>query len=255
MDLNFKTFGRGFPLIILHGMLGSLDNWQTLGKKLAEHFMVYLVDQRNHGRSPHAESHTYPEMAEDLRAFMEANWIHEAHLIGHSMGGKTAMQLALDHPELVEKLVVVDMAPRAYEPGHNLIFEGLCAIDVQEAASREEADDMLAEHIPQPSIRQFLLKNLRRNGKNGFRWKMNLEVIKREYPEILKAVTGKHPFPGPALFAYGEDSDYVVPDDAPDIRALFPKAELRGIPGAGHWVHAEAPHALLEALLDFLGEG
>ncbi len=251
MHLYHKTFGQGHPLIILHGLLGSSDNWQTLGKKLAEDYMVYLVDLRNHGRSPDMDTHSYPEMVEDLRAFLEENWIHEAHVLGHSMGGKVAMQLALTYPDLVDKLVVVDIAPRAYEPGHEIIFKALKAVDIDTLTSRGEAEEAMEPFIPQKGVRQFLLKSLKRTD-DGFAWKMNLKVLDRDYENIIQAVESKDPFPGPTLFVAGGKSDYLTESDEPMIRELFPKARIEVIPGAGHWVHAEAPGALLELLRNFL---
>jgi len=158
MELNYKSFGQGPPLLILHGLFGTLDNWQTLGKRWAENFTVFLVDQRNHGRSPHLPEHNYPVMAEDLKAFMEANWMYEAHIMGHSMGGKTAMQFALNYPDMVDKLIVVDIAPKPYVGGHEAIVEALNALPLAKIESRSQADAFLAERIADFGVRQFLLK-------------------------------------------------------------------------------------------------
>ncbi|MEZ4983868.1 MAG: alpha/beta fold hydrolase [Saprospiraceae bacterium] len=253
MQLNHKTFGQGEPLIILHGLFGTLDNWQTLAKQWAEHYTVVLVDQRNHGRSPHEDAHTYPLMAEDLRQFMENNWIYEAHILGHSMGGKTAMQFALQHPEMVNKLVVVDMAPKAYSGGHETILEALKALPLGEIADRSEADDFLKERISDFGVRQFLLKNLTRTKNGDYEWKMNLPVLIAHYEDILAnvAVTTEV-FGHPAHFIRGAKSDYVQDEDMADIRRWFPQATLATIPNAGHWVHAEQPTLLYEEVSRFL---
>ena len=253
MKLNYKEYGQGQPLIILHGLFGTLDNWVTLGKKLAKHFTVYLLDQRNHGRSPHTDEHNYPSMAEDIREFMEQHWMYDgAAVIGHSMGGKTAMQLALTYPELVKKLVVVDIAPKRYPGNHQPIFQALLNLQPENLTGREEAEEKLARYIPDTGVRQFLMKNLTRRPEGGFEFKMNLPVIYKHYEDILEAITADQPYEGPALFVRGGNSPYVKPEDEPAIRGLFPKAEIKTIPNAGHWVHAEQPTALLGELLRFL---
>ena len=157
MHLNFKEFGQGDPVIILHGLFGTLDNWQTIAKQLAENHTVYIVDQRNHGRSPHTDDHDYLCMAEDLRQFMEANWIFKAHIIGHSMGGKTAMQFAFDFPDMVDKLVVVDISPKAYPGSHHHIFDALLSLDLKNIDGRNDADIHLAQTIDDPGVRLFLI--------------------------------------------------------------------------------------------------
>lgn len=253
MQLNYKELGQGQPLIILHGLFGTLDNWVTLGKKLAENFLVYLVDQRNHGRSSHTDVHDYPSMAEDVREFMEQHWMYEgAYVLGHSMGGKTAMQLALTHPELVKKLVVVDIAPKRYAPNHETIFQALLNLHPETLAERSEAEERLARYIEDKGIRQFLMKNLTRRPEGGYEFKMNLPVIHGHYEDILDEIEADQPYEGPALFVKGGNSNYILPDDESAIKALFPKASLATIANAGHWVHAEQPKALLDTLLRFL---
>ena len=251
MELNYKVFGEGEPLIILHGLFGSLDNWQTLAKRWAESYTVYLIDQRNHGRSPHMDTHDYPSMADDLHTFMEQNWIHRAHILGHSMGGKTAMHFALDYPDMVEKLIVVDMTPKAYEHGHAQIFQALNRVNPQAIQDRKEAERQLAESISEQGVRQFLLKNLTREKTGGFRWKMNLPVISRDYENILVSIKHDDPFPHPALFIYGEHSGYLKEEDKPLILDQFPSAEFVGLP-TGHWVHAESPNALFQQVSNFI---
>ncbi|MEM9837490.1 MAG: alpha/beta fold hydrolase [Bacteroidota bacterium] len=251
MQLNFKTLGQGPPLVILHGLFGTLDNWQTLAKRWANDFTVYLVDQRNHGKSPHVATHNYPAMAEDLAAFLEQEWIHECYLLGHSMGGKTAMKFAMDYPDQVEKLVVVDMTPKKYPAGHNKIFAAMFSLDLANLSSRSEATEQLSAQLDDPGVVQFLLKNLSRIPGGGFRWKMNLDVLYRDYEEILKPIDGE-PFMGDSLFINGGKSDYVQASDLPLIQAYFSAAALVTVAEAGHWVHAEKPDQLYSIVSDFL---
>jgi pimeloyl-ACP methyl ester carboxylesterase len=253
IELNHKTFGEGNPVVILHGLFGTLDNWQTVGRQIAEQYMVYLLDQRNHGRSPHTEEITYPLMAEDLHHFLESQWMFKAHIIGHSMGGKTAMQFALQYPGMVDKLIVVDIAPKAYQGGHQAIFEALFALDPATVSDRKEAEAILSQHISERGVRQFLLKNLsRQKGNNGYQWKMNLPTIHQHYADILKAPEASTPFTGETLFIRGGQSDYIQDEDRAAILKWFPNARIETVEQAGHWVHAEAPEALLRLVLEFL---
>ncbi len=252
MELNYKEFGQGDPIIILHGMFGTLDNWQTIAKQLAETNTVYIIDQRNHGRSPHTDEMDYVLMAEDLKNFMEANWIYSAIIIGHSMGGKTAMQFALEYPDMVEKLIVVDIAPKAYEGGHALIFEALFSVDINALESRKEADVILQEKIPDFGVRQFLLKNLSRNKKGGYQWKMNLNAIYNAYSTILGNVSGDIPVDVPTLFIRGGKSDYILDTDEALLKEYFSDSTLSTVENAGHWVHAETPKELLNLVKNFV---
>lgn len=251
MELYHREYGQGEPLLILHGLFGFSDNWQTIAKALSEQFLVIALDLRNHGRSPHAPSHTYADMAEDLREFMQKNWIHSARIMGHSMGGKAAMQLALTHPDLVEKLVVVDIAPGRATDKHQAIYRTLLDIDLEKMTTRQDIEAAMAANIPDVGVRQFLLKNVTRHDDGAFAWKMNLPVLWRYFPNILGPVSGE-PYEGPTLFVAGGASNYIRPDDKPEIRRLFPQSRIETIPGAGHWVHAEKPAELLGLLRDFL---
>ena len=255
MELNYKTFGQGDPVVILHGLFGTLDNWQTIAKQLADTYSVFILDQRNHGRSPHADEHNYHALAEDLRQFMEAHWMYDgAHVIGHSMGGKTAMQFALEHPDLVKKLVVVDIAPKAYQGTHHEILEALLAMDLDNIADRSAADAFLAERISAEDVRLFLMKNLTRKVGGGFEFKMNLPVLWKHYSDILAAVDGE-PFEGETLFIRGGRSKHVtLPEDEVLVKKLFPNSNIQTVEGAGHWVHAEQPEALLGLVRAFLTE-
>ena len=251
MQLNYKSFGQGDPIIILHGLFGTLDNWQTIAKQLGEQHTVYIIDQRNHGRSPHLPEMNYQLMAEDLKEFMESNWIYKAHIVGHSMGGKTAMQFALEYPDMVDSLVVIDIAPKTYADGHSTIFKALLGMNLDKINSRREADALLHEDIKDFGVRQFLLKNLHRSKAGRYEWKMNLPVIHKHYPDILQATVSEETFTGCTLFIKGSESPYIQPEDEESIFKLFPNATIETVRNAGHWVHAEAPAALLAMLLNF----
>ena len=256
-QLNFKIYGSGDPLIILHGYLGSLDNWQTFAKALAEDYMVITVDQRNHGKSFHSDDFSLELMAEDLKALMESEWIHEAVIMGHSMGGKTAMTFAMMYPDIVEKLIVVDIAPKLYERGHDVILQALNEVSIDEVNSRDAVANVLSKYIDDAGVRLFLMKNLKRqsasSGSQGFEWKVNLPVLTEKYPAILEQIKGD-PYEEPTLFIRGEKSNYIEDADMDIITALFPQAELKTVVDAGHWVHAEQPKALLNLVRTFLSE-
>ncbi len=252
MKLNYKEFGQGDPIIILHGLFGTLDNWQTIAKQLAKDYWVFIIDQRNHGRSPHVDDLSYPHMAEDLKMFLDDLWIPKAHILGHSMGGKTAMQFAGDYPDMVDKLVVVDIAPGANKAGHGEIFDALLSIDLDKISTRKEADELLKKKIETYGVRQFLLKNLSRNKEGRYQWKMNLYAIHENYQNILAAIDVENSFDGDALFIKGGLSGYINDAEKDVINQVFPNAEINTIEKAGHWVHADAPNELLDMLKSFL---
>ncbi|MGK7391775.1 MAG: alpha/beta fold hydrolase [Candidatus Cyclobacteriaceae bacterium M2_1C_046] len=251
VELSYKVIGEGKPLIILHGLFGSLDNWMTFARNLAEHRKVYLVDQRNHGRSPHTDEFNYDVMAEDLRHFIEEHKLDRPDLIGHSMGGKTAMYLAVKYPEHFDRLIVIDIAPKAYPIHHDKIIEGLKALDLSKISSREEADAELEEYIPEPDVRMFLLKNLKRTGE-GFEWKLNLKAIEENLDRIGEGLQEKRYTDKPVLFIRGSTSNYIKDKDIITTVSLFPNAEIKTIEGAGHWIHAEKPDELLKMVAKFL---
>jgi pimeloyl-ACP methyl ester carboxylesterase len=251
MTLHVQEYGSGHPLIILHGLFGSLDNWHTLSKIFSESFRVFAIDQRNHGHSPHSDVFTYDALAEDLREFLDDRELKTAHVLGHSLGGKTAMQFALTFSDRVSKLVVVDMAPRAYPPVHDEIFDAMLPLDLSTYSSRQQVDEAMAKKIQDLPTRQFLMKNLGRDESGGFRWKVNLEAIRRNYDEITRAIESEGTFTKPTLFVRGERSGYVRDSDVPGIRKLFPQAEILGL-DTGHWIHAEAPQAFSRLVLEFL---
>ncbi len=257
MDLNYKSFGQGRPIIFLHGLFGMLDNWQTFGKKMADNdFLVYLIDQRDHGKSSFTEEFTYHLLANDLRTFMEENWLHNAIIVGHSMGGKTAMQFASEYPDMVDKLIVVDIAPKKYTGGHSEIFDALMSIDLDKADSRDEVSTHLYAKLPneEESTIQFLLKNLQRNKEGGYRWKMNVANLNNHYLNILDIPMLHNNIEVETLFVRGEDSDYINDDDWANIQEIFTNVSLHTVKSAGHWVHAQQPDELFETFLSFINK-
>ncbi len=252
MKLHYHVTGHGHPLVILHGLFGSGDNFYTLSKFFGEKFKVYAVDQRNHGRSPHSDVFNYKTMAEDLYNLLVHEGITSTHLLGHSMGGKTAMRFAFDYTEMVDKLIVVDIAPKEYLPQHDRIFDALFALNLDEYKTRAELDSALAERIQEYAVRQLLLKNVSRDDSGAFEWKIDVRSIHKNYDNVNAAIVSGRPFNKPALFMRGEKSGYILDQDLPGIQAMFPQARIVTIEGAGHWVHAEAPQKFAERVMEFL---
>ncbi len=247
----FTKTGEGPALVILHGLFGLGDNWRSLALRYAERFTVYAVDMRNHGRSPHADVHDYPSMAEDVREMLDSEGLETALIMGHSMGGKAAVQLACTRPERVKALVVSDIAPRAYANNHEDVLTALTETDLSVVTRRDEADAVLARRIPDAGIRAFLLKSLYRDG-DAFRWRFNLPVIVRDYARVAAAVPENGtPYFGPTLWVRGEKSPYVQDSDLENIRRWFPNFTLETVAGAGHWIHAEQPEAYFRLTWDF----
>ena len=253
MTLNFKKIGDApQTLIVLHGLFGSLDNWMTFAKHMSEYFSVFLLDARNHGQSFHDDEFTYECMAKDVKDFMEQQQIKEAIILGHSMGGKTAMQLAFNYPYFVKKLIVADIAPKAYPVHHGEIIKGLQSLDFSVIKIRGEADDKLAEAIPILAVRQFLLKNMYWKEKDQLAWRFNLDVIANKIENVGVEINAPFPFNEPTLFVRGERSNYVLDEDLADIKNKFPNMKLETISGSGHWVHAEKPKEFLAVIKSFL---
>ena len=253
MKLHFRKIGEGDPLIILHGLFGSSDNWQTMARKFAENnFAVYLIDQRNHGHSPHSEEFNFKEMSEDILELSQELIMGNINIIGHSMGGKTAMNLALDHPDKISKLIVVDIAPKEYADSNREISKALTEIKLNEISTRKEAEKKLEEKIADTATRQFLLKNLywKESGKLG--WRFNLKVINDHISKMSEGVQGENSFQKPTLFIRGENSNYILETDTPLIKKYFPNAQIKTAPSSGHWVHADNPEWLLKTCIDFL---
>jgi len=255
VNLYFEAVGQGPPLIILHGLLGSADNWRSMSRRLGAHYKVFAVDLRNHGRSPHSEIFDYDVMVADLREFVEQHALSRIMLLGHSLGGKVAMQFALDHSDRVDKLVIVDIAPKPYEPSQRAMLEALRSLDLPRYNSFGEADAALAEKIPDASLRQFLLKNLARDESGRLRWKIHLEAIERNYDKLLRGLAPKRTFDKPSLFIRGGRSNYIADDGARLIRRIFPQAEIVTLPQAGHWIHVDLPEEFFQTVVNFLRRG
>ena len=255
MHLFRQTYGQGPPLLILHGLFGASGNWTTLARNVyAEHFRTVAVDLRNHGRSPHDESFSYADMTRDILDTMADEGIPKAHVLGHSMGGKLAMHLALEHPDRVDRLIVADIGPQEYPRRHDALFDAMESLHPERYGSRREIDVALSRGIPSAPVRQFLMKNLEREGE-AYRWSINLPAIRHGYPGIIGSVDSWDTFDGNVLFVRGGKSDYLSEGDLPRIRALFPFADMVSLKNAGHWLHADQPNAFARITLDFLLQG
>lgn len=250
--LHHQTLGAGPPLVILHGLFGAGENWRTFAKSLADHYQLWLLDLRNHGNSPHASGMSYAELAEDVRAWLDAQALERPTVLGHSMGGKTAMALALTHPDRVRRLVVADIAPVPYrhQSEHRKLIEAMQALPVSEGLTRSDADRLLAEAVPEWTIRAFLLKNLVPEGST-WRWRLNLEALHAGLKDILE-----FPFSGiyprPTLFIGGARSHYLLPEYHAAIHERFTQNRMVLLKDAGHWLHAEQPDAFRETVQAFL---
>lgn len=244
--------GEGEPLIIMHGVFGMGDNWQSLGRKWAQDFEVHLLDMRNHGKSPHAEEFSYELMSEDLLEYMDDRQMDKAFIIGHSMGGKTAMLFSVLNPDRVSKLIIADIAPKPYKPHHQEILEALNSLKLDEIKSRTEAEDQFSNKIQDLGTRQFLLKSLYWKEKGLLEWRFNLKVIEREIMKVGDGLVANAIFNGPCLFLRGGNSWYIKDEDEDQILEHFPQASLETIEGAGHWLHAEKPIEFFEIANGFL---
>lgn len=239
------------PLFILHGLFGSSDNWQTLGKTFSEKFPVYLVDQRNHGHSGHTDEFDYDLMCADFKELIDDLGLKKINLLGHSMGGKTAILFAEKHAELLNKLIVADISYKAYPPHHDQILKGLNALDLSILKTRGAADEALADYIPEISVRQFLLKNLYWVEKGQLGWRINIPVLTREIGRIVGGIPLEQ-IQVDTLFIRGGKSNYILPSDYADIHQKFPNGSIHSIEESGHWVHAEAPEEFYQTVVDFL---
>ena len=250
--LHSKILGEGKPLIILHGLFGMLDNWQAIAKEFACFFETHIIDLRNHGRSFHANQHNYELMSEDLLSYLNANNLDEVYLIGHSMGGKVAMTFACMYPESVEKLVVVDIAPKYYPPHHQEILSGLNAVEQAKIKSRKDADQILSQYFSESAMRQFLLKNLYWRSSTELAFKFNLKVLSDQIENVGQALHSDALFDRPTLFIVGQSSNYIKETDVELIESHFPDFEIVEIPNSGHWVHAENPDQFFDKVSRFL---
>jgi esterase len=249
--LNYQQQGTGADVILIHGLLGSLENLNMVAKGLKDNFRVTNVDVRNHGQSFHQASMEYTELAQDIVNLMKHLSIEKAHILGHSMGGKVAMQLALQHPEKVSKLIVADIAPVVYPPHHNHILEGLQSIELSKITNRKDADKQLSHYVDEVGIRQFLLRNLT-SVDGQFSFKCNLANISQCYHQIMTGYEGSAQYQHPTLFIKGGNSTYITAEHKSVIQQLFPVSKAKIIQGAGHWLHAEKTAAFNKIVNDFL---
>lgn len=253
MKLHARVVGQEGPvLVVLHGLFGMSDNWQSLGKQWSRDFQVHLLDLRNHGRSPHHPDVSYEAMSEDLVEYFEQEQLGEINLLGHSMGGKVAMLTAALHPEYLARLIVADIGPRAYPPHHQFILDALAALPLDELRSRADAEAQFAPELPE-GVRLFLLKNLYWREKDRLDWRFNRPALSEQIEKVGAALPAQAYVDLPTLFIRGGASDYISDADWPAILQQFPQAELESIPGAGHWLHAEKPAAFDRVLRRFLG--
>ena len=250
--LHSKILGEGKPLIILHGLFGMLDNWQALAKEFACFFETHIVDLRNHGKSFHANQHNYEVMTEDLLSYLNTYNLDEVSLIGHSMGGKAAMNFACMYPDRVEKLVVVDISPKYYPPHHQEILSGLKVVDRSNLTSRKDADQILSQYFSESAMRQFLLKNLYWRSSTELTFKFNLKVLSDQIENVGQALHTDALFDRPTLFIVGQLSNYIKEKDVELIESHFPDFEIVEIPKSGHWVHAENPDQFFDKVSRFL---
>ncbi|CDF77977.1 alpha/beta hydrolase family protein [Formosa agariphila KMM 3901] len=253
MQLHSNILGEGTPFIILHGFLGMSDNWKTLGAKFSEqNYQVHLVDQRNHGRSFHSEDFSYEVLVEDLKSYCDHNNLTDIVLLGHSMGGKTAMLFATKYPEYVSKLLVADISPRFYPVHHDAILNGLGALDFSELKTRGAADKELSRYVTDFGTRQFLLKNLYWVEKGQLGLRINLSALTENVSEVGEALPIHAEFNGDTLFLRGDKSEYIALQDENIIKAHFPNAQITTIKNAGHWLHAENPEDFFQAVIRFI---
>jgi len=267
MELHYRKTGSGKPIIILHGLYGSSDNWHSIGRALASDHEVFMLDLRNHGQSPHDPEHNYQVMGEDLSEFLTRHNLDRCIFIGHSMGGKCALAFGMKYPEKVEKMILVDISPFQYNleasgeaVSHQQIIQGLLSIHPEVLSDRREADKILQKYISPLHIRLFLQKNLKRHPDGRFYWTLNLPVLAKNIPAIFSGIIReKEPAPVyishfPLLFIKGENSGYINKRDEEDIRRYFPWSQIATIHGAGHWLHAEQPGAFLDAVRQFINQ-
>jgi esterase len=252
MELFYRKYGEGKPVIILHGLFGMSDNWATFSKKLAaENFTVYTPDLRNHGNSPHSEDFNYTLLADDLNEFIQQHELSNPILIGHSMGGKVIMNFALKYPVVAKKMIIIDMGIKKYKIHNDDLLNAMAITKLSAMGSRTEIEEALHRIIPTPKVVQLLMKNVQRNEENIFSWKINIASLLNNFHEIFSAVDDRQTVEIPALFVAAEISDYLSEADLPSIKKIFPSAEMITISGSSHWVHADKPDELLKIIQQF----
>ncbi|MEW6773340.1 MAG: alpha/beta fold hydrolase [Bacteroidota bacterium] len=252
MQLFFRKYGEGQPIIILHGLFGSSDNWNTLAKKFSEHSLqVYIVDLRNHGLSPHSDEMNYILMANDVFELLQKESIHQPIILGHSMGGKVTMMMDKLFPDTLKKIIVADISPQKYPPGHTEVFNALNAVDFNQIKMRKDAEQILRNYLKDEAVIQFLLKNIFWETPEKLNWRFNLSAIQKHYDEILESIP-LFVSQTPALFLRGEKSNYITDSSIGIIHQYYPDAKVVTISNAGHWIHAEQPQLFMESVFDFI---
>ena len=255
--LHAKIFGQdkpGTPLLVFHGLFGMLDNWGSFGKEMGEFFPVHLIDLRNHGKSFHSTEMSHDDLAHDISHYMDFHHIEKANLLGHSLGGKAVMQFAIKYPIKVQKLIVVDISPKAYPPHHQGILKALESVDFENLKTRQQVEEVLQQYIPEKAVIQFLTKNLYWTDDKKLAWRFNLKTLSEKYEQFDSNAIKYGVFSGETLFIAGEKSNYILPQDEFQIKQQFPHASIIKIKNAGHWVQAENPKDFNEAVKDFLSE-
>lgn len=253
--LHSKIFGeekQETPLLVFHGLFGMLDNWANFGKEMQAFFPVHLIDLRNHGRSFHSENMSHDDLADDIRNYMDFYNIKKANLLGHSLGGKAVMQFAINFPERVEKLIVVDISPKAYPPHHQGIIKALQSVDFSKTESRQDVEKILEQYIPEKFVIQFLMKNLYWTDDKKLDWRFNLKTLAEKYNEFVANAIKFGVFDGPTLFIAGAKSNYILPQDQFLIKQQFPNSRIIKIENAAHWVQANNPVDFNAAVKEFL---
>ncbi|NOT37896.1 MAG: alpha/beta fold hydrolase [Saprospiraceae bacterium] len=255
VQLNFKKIGKGRPMIILHGLFGNLDNWKSIANELQNEFTLYLVDLRNHGKSPHTSAMNYQLMSKDIQLLIEKEGLYRTNIIGHSMGGKVCFQLLQDIPDEIHKAMIIDITSRKHSSGLDNVFKGMFAIDIDSLVKRSDAETILSQYIPEPSTRQFILKSLERLPDNKFVWKINLKVLFDEYDKIGEEIKFTHKCDVPLTILSGSLSPYVQKEDIQFLnKEIFTELHWKVIQNAGHWVHAEKPLETIQEIREFFNE-
>jgi pimeloyl-ACP methyl ester carboxylesterase len=252
MRLQSYIDGQGRPLVLLHGFLGSSDNWRAMRKRFVVKYKVFSVDQRNHGNSPHSSMMNYIVMTEDLREFLSEQGLSNVCLLGHSMGGKVAMQFATESPEWIDKLVIVDISPKAYPPSHQLLLDAMQNLELRRLKTYGEVEAALAQSISDASLRKFVVTNLARNSNGDLYWRIGLDSLAANYDQLIKPPAISNSFDKPTCFVRGAQSNFIADQDLASIREYFPRAEFHTIPNAGHWVHIDAPEEFHRVVDEYL---
>lgn len=255
--LHSKIYGKeksGTPLLVFHGLFGMLDNWGTFGKDFGEFRPVHLLDLRNHGKSFHSDEMSHDDLAEDILNYINSHDLEKVILLGHSLGGKAVMQFAINYPQFLEKLIVVDIAPKSYPPHHQGIIKALQSVDFSIVKSRGDVEDVLSEYIPEKSVVYFLAKSLYWTENKNLAWRFNIKALAEKYSEFVSKAIKFGIYEGETLFLSGEKSNYILPQDEFAIRQQFPNSKIVVIKNAGHWTQAENPADFHDAVFEFLNE-